>query len=164
MRLGDVIITTVTFAVATMSAVALYYSALTKINLAHASDAAVRCLALNAYHEARGEGLVGMVAVSRVVLNRVRDPRWSDDVCGVVFEPSQFSWTRTLAPGWRLEDNPPEREAWNDARDAARIALDGRITTDVEGATCYHAVGAAPAWAPRVRRIATIGRHVFYAC
>ena len=39
-------------------------------------DNSVVCLALNMYYEARGQGTVGLLAVSYVVLNRVRDKRF----------------------------------------------------------------------------------------
>ena len=35
----------------------------------------VECLALNIYHEARGQGSAGELAVTAVVLNRVNDSR-----------------------------------------------------------------------------------------
>ena len=38
-------------------------------------DGSVECLALNMYHEARGQGSAGLLGVSSVVLNRVRDKR-----------------------------------------------------------------------------------------
>ena len=47
-------------------------------------SAAVMCLALNLYHEARGESLAGNLAVGFVTMNRVADPRYPDTVCGVV--------------------------------------------------------------------------------
>ena len=55
------------------------------------------CLALAMYWEARGEGRQGMLAVGSVVLNRVRDQRFPNSVCGVVYEggekpPCQFSF------------------------------------------------------------------------
>ena len=36
-------------------------------------DGSVECLALNMYHEARGQGSAGLLGVSSVVLNRVKD-------------------------------------------------------------------------------------------
>ena len=39
-------------------------------------DLHAQCLALNMYHEARGQGSAGLLAVSSVVLNRVRDKRY----------------------------------------------------------------------------------------
>ena len=56
-------------------------------------SAAVICLALNIYHEARGEPIEGQRAVASVTLNRTLDPRWPSTVCGVVYDPQQFSWT-----------------------------------------------------------------------
>ena len=57
------------------------------------SAAALACLIQNGYHEARGESLLGIVAVTEVVLNRVDDNRWPDTVCEVVWQKNQFSWT-----------------------------------------------------------------------
>ena len=44
----------------------------------------VECLALNMYHEARGQGSAGLLGVSSVVLNRVRDKRFPNTICEVV--------------------------------------------------------------------------------
>ncbi len=41
------------------------------------ADHEVECLALNIYHEARGEPDEGKVAVGHVVMNRAADPRFS---------------------------------------------------------------------------------------
>lgn len=54
------------------------------------------CLATVLYLEARGEGVEGMNVVADVVLERVEDPRWPDDVCSVVQQPRQFAWTSSL--------------------------------------------------------------------
>lgn len=63
---------------------------------AHAGpqQAEIACLALNIYHEARGEGIKGMRAVASVVMNRVRSKLFPDTVCDVVSQPAQFSWYR----------------------------------------------------------------------
>ena len=53
----------------------------------------LQCMADNLFHEAKVDGMRGMEAVASVVMNRVRDPRWPDNVCDVVYQPSQFSWT-----------------------------------------------------------------------
>ena len=56
------------------------------------------CLALNAYHEARSESVAGIIAVSQVVLNRVKSPMFPNSICEVVFQGGtkrdrcQFSW------------------------------------------------------------------------
>lgn len=44
----------------------------------------IECLSVNIYHEARGESIEGQIAVGNVVLNRVKDYRYPNTVCGVV--------------------------------------------------------------------------------
>ena len=53
----------------------------------------INCGAQNAYFESQGEPDLGMVAVSQVVINRVKDKRWPNTVCEVVWQNKQFSWT-----------------------------------------------------------------------
>ena len=51
------------------------------------------CLANNMYHEARSQGLAGQLAVSLVVLNRVKDSRYPNTICEVVHQgPVRESW------------------------------------------------------------------------
>ena len=45
---------------------------------------ALMCMALNIYHEARNESTMGQLAVGQVVMNRVYDDRFPDNVCDVV--------------------------------------------------------------------------------
>ena len=45
---------------------------------------ALMCMALNIYHEARNQSMVGQVAVAEVVMNRVEDSRFPDTICEVV--------------------------------------------------------------------------------
>jgi spore germination cell wall hydrolase CwlJ-like protein len=52
------------------------------------------CLAKNLYFEARGENEAGQFAVGFVTMNRVRNKRWPDSVCKVVYQPGQFSWVK----------------------------------------------------------------------
>ena len=76
------------------------------------------CLALNGYHEARGEPTAGELAVNHVVMNRVADHRYKNNVCDVVkagrYRNNQpikhachFSW-------WcdGKSDNPRDLDAW----------------------------------------------------
>ena len=42
------------------------------------------CLAKNMYYEARNQGLAGQLAVSLVVMNRVKDDRYPNTICEVV--------------------------------------------------------------------------------
>jgi spore germination cell wall hydrolase CwlJ-like protein len=57
------------------------------------SEAALTCLADNVYNEARGESIEGQLAVALVTLSRTLFPEYPKDVCGVVYQKNQFSWT-----------------------------------------------------------------------
>ncbi len=126
----------------------------------------VRCLALNVYHEARGESRAGQLAVAQITLNRVASPRFPDDVCAVVFEKrwdrlrhryvAAFSWTE-LSP-----DTDRASPAWRQSLAVAREALDGAGDPRLAGALFYHARHIRPSWARHKRPVARIGRHRFY--
>ena len=96
-------------------------------------------------------------------MNRVADPAYPNDVCGVVFQGferrtgCQFSFTCDGSMA-RL----PEGRAWSRARQIAQAALAGRADAPVGGATHYHTNAIYPYWAPSLRRVASIGAHIFY--
>ena len=65
------------------------------------SDKQVECLAKNIYFEARNQSEYGKFAVANVTMNRVKDPRFPNTICDVVFQGPrvkkrvggcQFSW------------------------------------------------------------------------
>lgn len=114
---------------------------------------ALLCLALNAYHEARGEPFHGQVAVSQVVMRRAEyDPT---KVCKVVRAPRQFSWTRHSP---RVRD----KAAWGRAVQAAKMAMLASTVDHSRGADHYHAVRVSPSWARSMWPVVQIGEHIFY--
>lgn len=126
------------------------------------------CLALNMYHEARGEGPVGMVAVGQTTLNRAAsgDKRWPADICKVVQQmrtkkQCQFSW---FCDG--VSDKPLDKEAYELSKSLAFGLLSGDISNpNLRRATCYHANWSRPPdWARKAIFLSTIGDHKFYAC
>lgn len=126
----------------------------------------LRCLALNVYHEARGEPEDGQYAVAEVTMNRLASSRYPDSVCAVVQEKrwdairrryvSAFSWTEFYSVP------EPEGEAWALAQKVAEDVYYRRTHPRVEGATFYHASYIRPSWARTQTRVARIGRHIFY--
>ena len=115
------------------------------------TTAGLICLALNIYHEARGESIQGQRAVAHVTLNRAKQRKMK--VCVVVFEPSQFSWTYH-------DPRVTDEEAWAKAMAIARRAAKRADTTG--GANHYHARSVQPRWAGSMKVLAVIGQHVFY--
>ena len=56
-------------------------------------ETAFICLALNTYHEAKNQSLVGQIATAQVVMNRVEDKRFPNTICEVVKQgPTRPSW------------------------------------------------------------------------
>ena len=55
---------------------------------------AIVCMALNVYHEGRNQTELGQVAIAQVTMERAQQQY--KNVCTVVFEPAQFSWTNPL--------------------------------------------------------------------
>ena len=57
---------------------------------------AIACLATAIYFEARGEPMVGQVAVAQVIVNRVYDERFPDTVCDVVKQGEYYTWNKSI--------------------------------------------------------------------
>ncbi|WP_455202120.1 cell wall hydrolase [Kaarinaea lacus] len=129
----------------------------------------IKCLAMNVYHEARGEPILGQYAVAAVTMNRVNSTRYPDDVCRVVYQKgwssrqqryvAAFSWTLD-----KLADIPKESLAWKKAVDVAEAVYqeEESAKTRVKNAMYYHAEYVKPRWASQKLRITKIGRHIFY--
>ena len=56
----------------------------------------IMCLAMAIYFEARGEPMVGQVAVAQVIMNRVYDHRYPNDVCDVVKQGYYYTWNENI--------------------------------------------------------------------
>ena len=68
-------------------------------------DNSATCLALNMYHEARGQGIAGELAVSAVVLNRVNDKRFPNTICEVVKQGPSPAWAKTKTKTVEIQDH-----------------------------------------------------------
>ena len=135
-------------------------------------ETALMCMAVNIYHEAGNQSMIGQMAVGQVVLNRVEDSRFPDTVCEVVKEAvtyknsnkpvrwkCQFTW---FCDGKKDEPNF-ESKTWSAALENASILLTNTIVLDItEGATHYHATYVRPAWAKTTTKTTRIDRHIFY--
>ena len=136
-------------------------------------SAAVVCLAMNIYHEARGEPLAGQVAVGHSVLNRVSDRRYPNTVCEVVKQAKYHSWNQKhpikhkCQYSWfcdGLSDEAGDDKEMLEATILAQYLLNGtQYTIDItEGATHYHANYVMPYWADLMISTVVIGQHIFY--
>ena len=130
----------------------------------------VKCLALNIYHEARNQPLVGKLAVAQVTINRVNDDRFPNSVCAVVMQgfyynqspiknKCQFSW-------WcdGKSDKPKDKVSWQQIQILAYDIHTGFFNGIdlVHGATHYHANYVKPYWINKKKKVRVIADHVFY--
>jgi len=113
---------------------------------AHQCDE-VNTLALAMYHEARGEGIIGMQMVGEVILNRKNSIHFPNTICEVINQRGQFTFPRIT---------PREAEAWRIANSLASRLLDGDYRT-VNGAALYFNPGIS-----RLTFLRRYGNHSFY--
>ena len=142
------------------------------------------CLAINIYHEARGEHTAGMRAVADVVINRVRSIQFPNTICGVVKQgpvsESWRTWGKDLPDSERIfhpkigqcqfswycdgkSDEPTEPDSYQRALEVAEEMLKNDVGLGLtDGADHYHAVYIVPTWAKHMTFIVTIENHKFY--
>ena len=136
------------------------------------------------YHEARGQGSAGLLGVSSVVFNRVKDKRFPNTICGVVYQgPTRESWKTRQTPdpndatfypvkhrcqfSWYCDgrgDEPMDKKTYKRLLTIAKSLVYNTINfIDItDGATHYHADYVNPAWAETKTRTVEIEDHIFY--
>ena len=134
-------------------------------------SAAVMCLAMNIYHEARSEPLAGQLAVGYSTMNRVSDERYPDTVCEVVYQAKYHAWDdknpirHMCQYSWFCDgigDLPTDDQAMLEATILAQKIYYG-VGIDISGgATHYHATYVNPFWASDMEVVLTINQHIFY--
>lgn len=135
-----------------------------QIKRAETIDAEMMCMAQAVYYESAHEPINGQLAVAEVISNRVRDHRYPDTVCDVVFQGAtrttgcQFTFTCDGS----MDRKKPKGEAWERAqRIAAHVMMD--LNTDrTGGATHYHATYVDPVWNSGLVKTKQVGLHIFY--
>ncbi len=122
-----------------------------------ALDEQLECLAGAIYFEARGEPIVGQLAVAEVVVNRATSGRFPASYCGVVTQKSQFSFVKR----GRIPAAPTGSALYQRARAIAQIAHRDLWSSDAKDAQFFHATHVSPGWRGK-KMAARIGNHVFY--
>ena len=122
------------------------------------------CLARAIYFEARSEPRAGQIAVANVIMNRKINRYYPNTVCRVVNQGAkrrtgcQFSFRCDGQP-----DIPREKKSWRSSIEIADLVMEGKLRdARLRGVTHYHADYVSPKWAKQFRRVAKIGKHIFY--
>ena len=131
------------------------------------------CLALNIYHEARGESLEGQLGVAHVTMNRVAHARFPDTVCGVVYQGRHMiNWKGNRVPvrhkcqfSWYCDgrsDTAYNHRGWQDSLALAERVLLGDTPDPTQGATHYYNHNIVePAWSHQFVTTALLDNHTF---
>lgn len=141
----------------------------------------VYCLAENVYYEAKSEDIKGQIAVASVTLNRMRDPRFPNTICGVVQQTARSHITNKFicAFSWYCDNDRRGKEIPVRNRDgtinekiaeqfeiASKVAitvLSGEVEDNTKGATHFHNPNNSnPSWKYELVKTITIGHHCFY--
>ena len=125
--------------------------------------AALTCLALNIYHESRGESIDGQIAVALVTRNRMRIQ--NKTACEIVFENKQFSWANNINK--KISNNKieidkqylPDQTDKNWLRALYIAEASTRMRDYTDGSTHYHENSINP-W-PNMKVTMVIGNHTF---
>lgn len=118
----------------------------------------LQALALNIYHEARGESEEGMRMVGEVTINRVSSSLYPDTICDVVYQRGQFSWVST-----KKNKTPQEAEAWEKSLEIAKEILSENVGSYGHLATHFVNLSVEkPSWTKKFDKVETIGEHTFY--
>lgn len=126
------------------------------------SERDAACLLEAVYFEAQANHMDGGKAVAHVILNRAKDPRFPNSVCGVVADGQaqgrcQFSYRC-------------DRRA-DDFRDQVKLAGAKKVVAQVaqapeedvtDGALFFHASWMKPGWFAKLRRTVVLGNQIFY--
>ncbi len=133
--------------------------------------ASIMCLALNIYHEARGEPLAGQLAVGFSTMNRVTDKRYPDTLCGVVKQAKYHDWDLNNPIRYKCQyswfcdgrnDFPHDDKAMLESIILAQNIYYGQGTDVREGGTHYHAKYVDANWAGDMTVVLEVRQHIFY--
>ena len=131
------------------------------------------CMAQNIYFEAANQSFAGKLAVAHVVMNRVEDLQFPNEVCDVIYQAkTRVNWKGNEVPirnqcqfSWYCDgksDEPVDSKTWIKSLYIADLALTGQYPDITEGSLWYHADFIYPYWADELQHVVTIDNHLFY--
>lgn len=118
----------------------------------------LKCLVDNAYYEAGGEGHVGILLVTQVVLNRAKQS--NESYCATIYKRNQFSWT-VMKRLKRIPDKA-RKEIEFLMLAAHSDLIDHLVPAHLKHAMFYHANYVNPTWFKTRKKLGYWRNHVFY--
>jgi spore germination cell wall hydrolase CwlJ-like protein len=125
------------------------------------------CLIEALWYESRGESEQGIKAVASVVENRKNSNLYPDTYCRVIKQHRQFSFTllnKPTAKGIRSRLKASEQQVYARIEQIAEQMLTGRFKPVLARSVLWYTTTSINAgWSQRMRKVAVIGRHKFFA-
>ena len=124
-----------------------------------------QCLTAALFHEARGEGLVGIKAVASVIENRKHSSGYPSTYCKIIKQHKQFSFVLEGKPIHKLEQQvkPSEKEVFALVSRVAEQVLEGRFKPTLPAKVLHYTTHAVRnQWTAKMQVVAKIGNHRFY--
>jgi spore germination cell wall hydrolase CwlJ-like protein len=113
--------------------------------------AAVMCMSLTMYHEARGEPIPGQVAVGYVLYRRADfNPK---NICSETYRAAQFEWTKKTK-------HVPDYKTLKPFVILSEKIIRQQIKDSSKGASYFHSTALPNQWGMKPKVI--IKNHVFY--
>ena len=133
----------------------------------------VKCLSRALYHESRAESTAGNFAVAQVIFNRVRDDKFPNTVCGVIYDgphhsngfPKRDQCQFSFYCDARSDKPTHKKDYARSVRLASWMLITNGWVPDItDGAKYYHAtwMEKVPRWAKKKKKVLRIDRHIFY--
>lgn len=125
------------------------------VSIADAKCDEQKALALNIYHEARGEPLEGKLMVAEVVINRVESKRFPKSICGVIYDENQFEW---------VDKNPPitEKTEFDRIYNLSGDIISGDVELPGSDALFFKSSGVKSSFHSKRIFVKKVGKHEFY--
>jgi len=131
------------------------------------------CLAQNIYFESANQSFAGQIAVSNVVINRVKSDLFPNSICEVIYQAKmKENWLGNMVPirnqcqfSWYCDgksDDPVDSVTWLNSIRVADMVLSSEYPDITEGSLWYHADFVKPYWANQLQLVTTIDNHLFY--
>jgi len=131
------------------------------------------CMAQNIYFESANQSFAGKLAVGHVVINRVRDEQFPNNICDVIYQAkTKINWKGNEVPirnqcqfSWYCDgksDEPVDSKTWMTSLYIADLLLEVGYRDITEGSLYYHADYILPYWASELEHVVTIDNHLFY--
>jgi spore germination cell wall hydrolase CwlJ-like protein len=121
----------------------------------------LHCLRQALWFEARGESEQGIRAVASVILNRTTSGVYPSEICSVVRQYKQFSFTHELS-SFVIKPVGKENKTLLSINKIIQEVKTKKFNRNLpSGVLWYHTTSVKPYWSKKKKTVKVIGKHIF---